>query len=631
MSKKAATQVVGIDISTTAVKVVQVSMVKDRYKLEAYGVESLSSTAMSGFDIADMEEVSIAIVSAMKKAGIKTKHAAVSIRSGAKNIVIKIPETVVSEDEIAALVESEVSQSSGNLTEIRFDFRVLGKSQTEGFQDVLVSVAQNKSVEVYEQLIENAGLKLEIIQVEPNTIETGYDLLRKEFSISAAECTLFFDIGHKNITLWGLKDGLVIYSKFLPFDSGALIQEYSSKYAIPVNEAIESFRTQSIPDEFRQEVIPPFREHFKSHANRLMQYFTSAHPHYSVSRVFISGAAARTPGLTQFLDEQWGIPTSVADLTAGMEKDKLSKIGKSAAEVEYAAPSLFAAIALATSPFEKKTLNLMPWREEIRKEKHAAFAKVLSAVGLASVGLVGLLWFIGASQKEAQSDRNALLESEIAEMDKKVETIQDLDIKRERLLGRKKVIEELQSNRSQIVHLFDQLIRTVPNGIQLSSIKQTGGFLVNEGRSESSSRVSEYMSSLEASPWIEGVDLQIIEEMKNAKAVGNLPKDDSMPYFFRIKMKLINPNNKTEEQMLAEASTPVVEEEVSSEATPSEPVPVKGESLQEVPEQIAPPPSAPPSEPVTEEPAQPVVSEAPSTSPPPGEESVSTANEKEVR
>lgn len=630
MSKKITHPLVGIDISSSSVKVAQVSKSKNRYKLEAYAIEPLSPNSMQGYQIADADEVSNAIVNALKKAGIKSKSVATLVRVGDKKTTIWVPESLIgNDDEVQAMVEAEVSQTSGNLDDVRFDFKVLEDRRQDGNVEVNVAIAQRNSIEIVEQVIEAAGLKLELLEVEANVVENGYEILQKELSLSKGQVVGFFDLGHSAITLRVLKDGLVIYSRSMAFDSNALVREFSTKYGISVEEALNAFKTQQIPEEFSKEVIPTFREHIKSNASRLLQYYQTAFSNQSIGHFFLVGAAAKTYGLAQFLDSEWGTTTVVADLTSGMDKASGSQAGRSAATIEFDAPSLFTAIALAASQYSDiGSLNLMPWREELKKVRHAAFARVLGAVAIASLGLIGLGWFLSASQIEAQSDKNTLLENEISEMKKKVETIQDLDIKRERLLGRKKVIEELQSNRSQIVHLFDQLVRTVPNGIQLSSIKQTGGFLINEGRSESSSRVSEYMSSLEASPWIEGVDLQIIEELKdkNSKLLGPLAKDESMPFYFKIKMKISNPNVNSEGEAIEKV--PEVPTNVSTETA------LKGESLQEVPEVIA--PSTSPVENETQV-ALPEITvpteesakvEVPTQSPPPKENTAPTNEEK---
>lgn len=190
-------------------------------------------------------------------------------------------------------------------------------------------------------------------------------------------------------------------------------------------------------------------------------------------------------------------------------------------------------------------INLMPWREKRRQERQRAFVSLMGFAALAAVAVLAMGWLLRAGQIEIQESRNSQLTREIDEMKKKVEEIQDLDIKRDRLLGRKQVIEELQSNRSHMVHLFDQLVRTVPEGIMLSSVNQRGTALTIEGRSESNSRVSEYLRRLDASGWLDRADLKIIEEQAASRAsASSAPRvagAPELPYFFRVQVAMVNP------------------------------------------------------------------------------------------
>ena len=178
-------------------------------------------------------------------------------------------------------------------------------------------------------------------------------------------------------------------------------------------------------------------------------------------------------------------------------------------------------------------INLLPWRAERRKQRQREFQGMLGLAALAGVLLSFLVWFYFDRQIAGQHERNSFLQAEIVKVQKQNEEIKELDSKKDRLLARKKVIEELQANRSQMVHLFDSLVRTIPDGVSLTSIKQEGDILTLGGRSQSNARVSTYMRNLESSGWMTNPDLNIIE----AKA-GN----PGLPYEFNLKVKLANPN-----------------------------------------------------------------------------------------
>lgn len=178
-------------------------------------------------------------------------------------------------------------------------------------------------------------------------------------------------------------------------------------------------------------------------------------------------------------------------------------------------------------------INLLPWRAERRKLRQKEFLTMLGLSALAGV----VLWFLintyYNNQISGQTERNTYLHDQITQIDKQLTEIDELDKKKSKLLARKVVIEQLQANRSQMVHLFDSLVRTIPDGVILTSIKQEGDKLTLEGRSQSNARVSTYMRNLEGSGWMTKPDLSIIE----AKA-----GDPSLPYTFTLSVLLANPN-----------------------------------------------------------------------------------------
>lgn len=178
-------------------------------------------------------------------------------------------------------------------------------------------------------------------------------------------------------------------------------------------------------------------------------------------------------------------------------------------------------------------INLLPWRAERRKARQKEFAGMLGLAALGGVLLAFLIVTYYNGRISNQNTRNQYLRGEITKVDGQIKEIEELDKKKDKLLARKEVIEQLQSNRSQMVHLFDSLVRTIPDGVTLTSIKQEGEILTLGGRSQSNARVSTYMRNLEGSGWMTNPDLNIIE----AKA-GNT----GLPYEFNLKVKLANPN-----------------------------------------------------------------------------------------
>ncbi len=156
-------------------------------------------------------------------------------------------------------------------------------------------------------------------------------------------------------------------------------------------------------------------------------------------------------------------------------------------------------------------INLLPWREERRKQRNKEAQTLLVAAALVGVMLVAAAWLQVGKLIEGQDARNDLLRTEIRIADEKMKEIESLERTRQTLLRRKEVIEQLQSDRSVMVHLFDELVRRTPEGVRLTSIKQTGQQLTLQGLAESNARVSEFMRALDQSRWLGNADLSIVE------------------------------------------------------------------------------------------------------------------------
>lgn len=187
-------------------------------------------------------------------------------------------------------------------------------------------------------------------------------------------------------------------------------------------------------------------------------------------------------------------------------------------------------------------INLLPWRAERRKQRQREFYAMLGMAAVGGLLLSLMIWFYYDRQVSGQMDRNAYLEAEIEKVKEQNKEIDRLDAQKERLLARKKVIEELQAKRSQMVHLFDALVRTIPDGVVLTALKQEGDVLTLEGRTQSNARVSAYMRNLETSGWMTNPELSIIEARDPEKdkdgKVGPLADIKALPYVFVVKVKL---------------------------------------------------------------------------------------------
>lgn len=179
-------------------------------------------------------------------------------------------------------------------------------------------------------------------------------------------------------------------------------------------------------------------------------------------------------------------------------------------------------------------INLLPWRAERRKIRQREFFMQLGAAALAAVGVMFLWWFWMDMRIDNQNDRNAYLQDQIKQVDARLAKIQDLEKVRAQLLARKQIIEQLQANRAQMVHLFDELVKTVPGSVRLTSIKQNGDQMVLGGVAQSNASVADYMRNIETSPWMGQSDLSKTENSHDASR---------MPYSFGLTVALSKPKD----------------------------------------------------------------------------------------
>ena len=223
-------------------------------------------------------------------------------------------------------------------------------------------------------------------------------------------------------------------------------------------------------------------------------------------------------------------------------------------------------------------INLLPWRAERRKQRQKDAMVMLALSAVAAVVLSFLIIGFYNAQIDGQNERNQFLQARIAEVDTQIAEIDELDQKKSKLLARKEVIERLQANRSQMVHLFDSLVRTIPDGVILTSIKQDNETLTLEGRSQSNARVSTYMRNLEGSGWMTNPELSIIE------ARGT---DKGLPYEFKLQETLANPNAPKDEDGDG-IPDPVPATTVEAEATPATAPVTEAAPVTEPPAEAAP-------------------------------------------
>ncbi|MBV8804164.1 MAG: PilN domain-containing protein [Sinobacteraceae bacterium] len=160
-------------------------------------------------------------------------------------------------------------------------------------------------------------------------------------------------------------------------------------------------------------------------------------------------------------------------------------------------------------------INLLPWRDEQRKERKVAFTVAIGVSALAAGVVTFAVYLMFGSMIDAQERRNETLRVEIKKLDKEIEEINDLEQQKRRFKERMDIIEKLQRSRPEIVHVFDEIVRTLPDGVYLTGVKQTEKKFKFEGVAQSSTRVSSFMRNIDGSAWLRNPELEVVQTTKD--------------------------------------------------------------------------------------------------------------------
>jgi type IV pilus assembly protein PilN len=175
-------------------------------------------------------------------------------------------------------------------------------------------------------------------------------------------------------------------------------------------------------------------------------------------------------------------------------------------------------------------INLLPWREEQRKERKLAFLVALGVAVLAAMVTTFAAYLMFDSMIAGQQRRNQMLRGQIKLLDKQIEEINSLETEKQRFIARMEVIEKLQRSRPGIVHVFDEIVKTLPDGVYLTGVTQVSAGankrLKFEGVAQSSTRVSSFMRNIDASEWLRNPELEVVQTSKGPGSSFTLTADE---------------------------------------------------------------------------------------------------------
>ena len=341
---------VGVDISSTAVKLLQLSRAGNRYRVEHYAVEPLPPNAVVEKNIVEPEAVGEAIKRAVARSGTRAKYAAAAV-AGSAVITKVIPMSADLEgDDLEAQVELEaVNYVPYPIEEVNLDFEVLGPvpGSNESVQ-VLLAASRAENVEVRASALEIGGLTPKVMDVEAFAIENAFALLADQLSAPKDGLVALIDSGATMTTLNVIRNGRSLYSREQVFGGKQLTDEVMRRYSLSYEEAGLAKRQGGLPDTYETEVLDPFKEAMVQQISRLLQFFYAGSEFNRVDQLVIAGGGASISGIDRMLEDQLGVPTMVANPLANMTLGPRVQPHALAQD----APSLMIACGLALRSFD---------------------------------------------------------------------------------------------------------------------------------------------------------------------------------------------------------------------------------------------------------------------------------------
>jgi len=315
----------GIDISSSVVKVLELSRKAGKYTVESYAAEPLPLNAVIEGRIENKDEVAGAIKRAVKRSGTKAKEAAVAVSANsAITKIISYPASLSErelEDHIMMEAEALIPYP---LEEVRLDFEVLGPSSTAvDVVDVLLAASRSENVDARTEVLEKAGLIPKIVDVEAYTMENAFSLISKQLINHGQGLTVaVVDIGATMTTLHVLVDGKIVFTREQTFGGNILTEEIERHYGMSYQEAGRAKKENNLPDDYGLKVLEPFKRSMTMTVTRALQFFFSASAQYqSIDHVVLSGGCASIQGVDAMIAEETGTSTSIAnpfsDMTIG--------------------------------------------------------------------------------------------------------------------------------------------------------------------------------------------------------------------------------------------------------------------------------------------------------------------------
>ncbi len=340
---------IGVDISSTAVKLLQLSRSGSRYRVEHFAVEPLPPNAVVEKNIVEVEAVGDAVRRALARSGSKARDAAAAV-AGSAVITKSIPMPAeLSEEDLEGQIEVEANQYIPYpIEEVSLDFEVIGpvKDNPE-MVNVLLAASRTENVDMRVAALDLGGLNTRVMDVEAFAMENAFELIADQLAVGRDGLVAMIDIGATMTTLIVLKNGRTVYAREQVFGGKQLTDEIMRRYGLSYEEAGLAKRQGGLPESYEAEALEPFKEAMTQQISRLLQFFFAGSEYSKVDQVVLAGGCAAIDGVAETVEEQLGVPCVVANPLAQMSL--ASRIP--AQSLAEDAPALMIAAGLALRSF----------------------------------------------------------------------------------------------------------------------------------------------------------------------------------------------------------------------------------------------------------------------------------------
>lgn len=308
--------ILGLDISSTSVKLLELSKNNGRYRVEAYAVEPLPPNAVVEKNISDVEGVGEAIKRVLGRSRTSCKHAAVAVAGSA--VITKTIEmdAALSDEEMENQITVEADQYIPYpLDEVAIDFEVQGLSERNQEQvEVLLAACRRENVEMREAALQLGGLKPAVVDIEAHAMKRAFDLIKPQLGANPQDLVVaIIDIGATMTTLSVLADDRSIYTREQLFGGKQLTEEIQRRYSLSFEEAGLAKKQGGLPDDYEEEVLQPFKEAVLQQVTRSLQFFFSSSRYDDVDYIVLAGGTASIDGLAEMIENKLGTPTMIAN------------------------------------------------------------------------------------------------------------------------------------------------------------------------------------------------------------------------------------------------------------------------------------------------------------------------------